>query len=193
MNVPRQQQLPGDGMRRSRQVALVLLGTAGVIGVAAAWDAWRNATPVTDTTATGQPVAPPISVDRTYTNNDYVPGAGYYHAPQHAWFPYPYNYHDPARGYFAGGLWRAMPWVVGFMQSQPTPNAAQAALAAQRQEEQRRKSSSSFFGGGYRTGTSGFSSAHPGASPAPASHPSSHPSILRGGFGGSAHGIGGGT
>ena len=55
---------------------------------------------------------PPISAENVYTNNYYVPGAGYYHAPFRLWYPRPYNYFDPATGrYFYGGQWGAHPFL----------------------------------------------------------------------------------
>ena len=180
---------PRDGGRRSKQVALVLLGTDGVVGAVAVWDAWRRAPdggswPV----PAPQPAPMPLSPDRTYANNDFVPGVGYYHAPYHAWYPFPFNYHDPARGYYAGGLWQLAPWALLAMRSQPTSAAVAKALAAQHQrdEEQRRRTGAVGFSPGARGFSSGFSSARP-AAPA-ATH---GPSIMRGGFGGSAHGASG--
>lgn len=53
----------------------------------------------------------PLSAGNVYTNNYYVPGVGYYHAPFCAWFPLPYNHFDPAKKqYFYGGQWGASPW-----------------------------------------------------------------------------------
>ena len=133
-----------------------------------------------------------VAADRTYSNNEYIPGVGYYHAPYHAWFPHPYNYHDPARGYFAGGLWQALPWALAFSQSRPDNTAVAAALAAQRarlqreqqQQQQSQPSRSSGFWG--RTfGGSHFSSSRPTSTPHTPSAPSH--SIIRGGFGGSSH------
>lgn len=43
--------------------------------------------------------------DQSVTNNTYVAGRGYYHAPYHAWYEYPYNYYRPGYGYYYGGLW----------------------------------------------------------------------------------------
>lgn len=45
-----------------------------------------------------------------YTNNYYVAGRGYYHAPFRNWYSLPYNHYDPQRqGYFQGGQWAAAP------------------------------------------------------------------------------------
>jgi hypothetical protein len=173
------------GSRRSHQVALVLLGTAGALGVALAWDAGRRATAVgAEPEAPAEP-APPIAADRIYNNNEYIPGVGYYHAPYRAWYPYPYNHHDPARGYFAGGLWQALPWAIALSQSRPSEAAVAAALAARRRDENLNRSSPTTrsFGSSWSRGGWFSSSQHPAA---PTS--GSHSSIIRGGFGGSAHG-----
>lgn len=45
----------------------------------------------------------------TRTNNTYQPGPGYWHAPYHGWYRYPFNYYDPSRGYFRGGDWSSQP------------------------------------------------------------------------------------
>jgi hypothetical protein len=179
--------------RRSSKVALVLLGTAGVIAVAAGVDAWRNSRDAETPVPAPQPSGPPISTAQTYTNNDYIPGVGYYHAPYYGWYPYPYNHHDPARGYFAGGLWQAAPFVLGMMASRPSNDAVTAALAAQRArqlaEQQQRQQSGGAWSSGSSGGARSFSSR---PNPAPSSTPSSGShSIQRGGFGSSGHSSGG--
>jgi hypothetical protein len=51
---------------------------------------------------------PPLSAESVYTNNFYVPGVGYYHAPFRAWYSLPYNHFDPkSQRYFYGGQWSA--------------------------------------------------------------------------------------
>jgi hypothetical protein len=53
---------------------------------------------------------PPLSTSLVYTNNDYVPGVGYYHAPFCRWYSLPYNHYDPAiKQYYFDGHWSAMP------------------------------------------------------------------------------------
>ena len=65
---------------------------------------------------------PVVSADRVFTNNYYVPGAGYYHAPFRGFFPRPYNDFDIATGrYFYGGQWGAMPHQSFTNISSPTP------------------------------------------------------------------------
>jgi len=188
--------------RASTRVALVLLGAAGVVGVATMIDAIRKAREASGPAPAPQPApaSNPISATQTYANNDYVPGVGYYHAPYHAWHPYPFNYHDPMRGYFAGGLWAAAPYIVSALRSQPSNDAVLAAQRAweDRQRAQQQQQASNFSGGGYgyrASGSSGFfSRAGAGSAPsfpAPASAPA-HGSTIRGGFGSSAHGAGAG-
>ena len=206
---------PVDAGRRSKQVALVLLGTMGVVGGAVVWDAWQRARVDDNPTAT-QPDVPstPIAADRDYQNNDFTPGVGYYHAPYRSWFPFPFNHYDASRGYFGGGLWQAVPFAAGLLSSRPIPSAAASALAVQQrvaQEQNTRNSSSSFSRtGGSTFGGSSFSSptatpasprpnATPSSRPAapstrPASSPASapsKPSIQRGGFGSSGKSSGG--
>jgi hypothetical protein len=206
---------PADTGRRSKQVALVLLGTMGVVGGVVAWDAWQRAGRDPDVAST-LPEAPaePVTADRTYQNNEFVPGVGYYHAPYHSWYPFPFNHHDPARGYFAGGLWQAVPFAAGVLSSRPNAGAVTSALAAQQHydQEQRARAGTSGFAGARRStfGGSSFStrpstspssrptatpssrpaapSARPASSPAPST---SKPTIQRGGFGSSGKGASG--
>jgi len=95
-------------VKRSRSIRLILIGgvTAGVL--------------------TGcSPGKPPVSPDAVYTNNYYVPGVGYYHAPFRDWFPLPYNHFDPQRQqYFYGGQWGAAPFENITNVSSPTPQSA---------------------------------------------------------------------
>ena len=72
---------------------------------------------------TGQ--KPPISEENVYTNNHYVPGVGYYHAPFHAWYQFPYNHFDPQRQrYYYGGQWGEAPCQSVINISSPTAAAA---------------------------------------------------------------------
>ena len=199
MNAPLQAPAPADTGRRSKQVALVLLGTLGVVGGAVAWDAWQRAGQNPDAAATQPEAAPvPIAADRTYRNNDYIPGVGYYHSPYHSWFPFPYNHYDASRGYFAGGLWQAVPFAAGVLSSRPNNDGVAAALAAQRRDQEQRARTGS--GGVARPGGSWFGGSsflpRPTGSPAPSARPAASPSpakpsIQRGGFGSSGHSGGG--
>ncbi len=189
-----------DTGRRSKQVALVLLGTMGVVCGVVAWDAWRRAGREADAAST-QPEAPsePVAADRTYQNNEFVPGVGYYHAPYHSWYPFPFNHHDPARGYFAGGLWQAVPFAAGMLSSRPSAGAVSSSLVAQQRhdQEQRARAGTAGFAGQRRSPVGGsFFSSRPASPPAarPSSPPASSPSkptIQRGGFGSSGKSPGG--
>jgi len=119
-------------VKRSRRIRLVLLG-----GLSAG--ALASCTP-----------APPRTVTSTdvFTNNHFVPGVGYYHAPFRAWYALPYNHYDTrAAKYYYGGQWAAAPFTSVVNISAPTPEAARQ-LAAQRTDVRR--------GGFGSTGRSSF-------------------------------------
>ncbi len=213
-----QSQPPADPGRRSKQVALVLLGTMGVVGGAVVWDAWQRAGQDNHPAASQPEIPPaPVAADRDYQNNDFTPGVGYYHAPHHSWFPFPFNHYDSSRGYFGGGLWQAAPFAAGLLSSRPTGDAVTSALASQsrRTPEQNapaatsgfagaRNSSSSFGGSSFSSqprpapATTNLPAATPSKGPAPSARPASSPApstskpvIQRGGFGSSGHRSGG--
>lgn len=99
-------------MKRSREVRRLLLGgfAAGTISAAAAAQVGR------------------ITPESHFTNDTFVPGAGYYHAPFQRFFPQPYNHYDAARQqYFFGGQWAAEPHRSIVNISAPTPEAARLA------------------------------------------------------------------
>ena len=101
-------------MKRSRSIRLILLG-----GLSAG--ALTGCTPSDKA---------PISANTVYTNNFYVPGVGYYHAPFRAWYSIPYNHFDPqTQRYFYGGQWGGTPFETITNISPPTPDAAQRAEA----------------------------------------------------------------
>jgi hypothetical protein len=105
-------------VKRSTRISLVLLGglSAGALTACA---------PDEGKAASG------ISAENVYTNDTYIPGAGYYHAPFRAFFPFRYNHYDPAkRQYFFGGRWSSEPHRSVINISMPTPEAAAAAEAA---------------------------------------------------------------
>ena len=109
-------------MKRSRSIRLVLIGgiSAGAL------------------TSCGPGNQPPaVSSQNVYTNNYFVPGVGYYHAPFRAFFALPYNQFDPAtQRYFYGGLWNPAPGVNLTNLSSPLPEVA-ALAEAQRTDVQR--------------------------------------------------------
>ncbi len=104
-------------MKRSTGIRLLLLG-----GISA------GAT-LAGCTPTGR--EPRITGGSAYTNDYFVPGAGYYHAPFHAFFPRPYNYYDPQQKlFFYGGQWGKEPFRSVINISEPTDAAALAAEAS---------------------------------------------------------------
>ena len=103
-------------MKRSRKISLVLLG-----GLSAG--ALTSCAP----TVEGEPR---ISPDSVYANNQYVAGAGYYHAPFQGFYPQPYNYYDTLRRkYYYGGQWGDAPYQSVINVSAPTVAGAAAAQA----------------------------------------------------------------
>ena len=83
-----------------------LLIAAGLIGVplAIAFLARRDQPDPNSTAVEGEPSTADTAT--AYPMNHYLPGAGYYHAPYHAWFPFPFGFHDASRGWYRGGQWR---------------------------------------------------------------------------------------
>src|SRR3954465_7047120 len=51
-------------------------------------------------------LARPVQV---LTNNTYIEGRGYYHAPHFGFYPHPYNIFVPGRGYYYGGNYSPEP------------------------------------------------------------------------------------
>lgn len=116
-------------MKRSASIRLGLLGglSSGAIVTAAA--------------AEGR-----ITPQSYYTNDYFIGGAGYYHAPYHSFFARPYNDFDPGRKmYFHGGQWAAAPHRSIINISAPTPEAAR--LAEDRRTD--RRSNSAVSRGGF--------------------------------------------
>lgn len=103
-------------MKRSRSIRLVLLG-----GLSAG--AMVGCGP-------SQGSKLPLSAECVYTNNYYLPGVGYYHAPFRAWYTLPYNHFDAQRRqYYFGGQWAAAPHESITNLSSPTAEAMQLAQA----------------------------------------------------------------
>lgn len=104
-------------MKRSRSVQRVLLGGVTVGALAAC--------------ATAAAPMPGITPSNYYTNEIFIPGAGYYHAPFQGFFPHPYNHFDTQkRMYFYGGQWGAESHRSIVNISAPTEAAARAAQLA---------------------------------------------------------------
>lgn len=97
-------------MKRSNNIRLILLGSLASAAL------------------TGCEPKPSVSPQNFYTNNFYLPGAGYYHAPFRQWYPLPYNHFDANRQqYFYGGQWGAQPFASITNISSPTPEAVSLA------------------------------------------------------------------
>jgi hypothetical protein len=97
-------------MKRSQSIRLVLLG-----GLSSA-------------VLTGCDQNPSVSTQNFYTNNFFVPGAGYYHAPFRGWYSLPYNHFDAQKQlYYYGGQWGAHPFESVTNISSPSSEAVQLA------------------------------------------------------------------
>ena len=126
-------------MKRSNSITLVLLGaatSAALVGCNSGNEESRAF----------------LSSDNTYTNNHYVHGAGYYHAPYRAWYPYPYNSYAQGRGYYHGGQWTTDPGVASIDASRPAPEAVKTAQS--QHDAARSGARRSGFGGSSRFGGS---------------------------------------
>ena len=100
-------------MKRSRSIRLVLVGSLAT-GALSGCDSGRLPTTV--------------SAENVYTNNYYVQGVGYYHAPFRAFYQVPYNFYEPkSQKYFFGGQWATAPHLSITNISSPTPEMAQLA------------------------------------------------------------------
>ena len=103
-------------MKRSKSIRLLLLGgfSAGA---------------VTGCDPSGEP--PSISTTDLYTNNHYLPGVGYYHAPFRGWYSRPYNDYDAQSSrYYYGGQWGTAPHLSVTNLSTPSAEAARLAQAS---------------------------------------------------------------
>jgi hypothetical protein len=142
----------GITVKRSKSIQLILLG-----GLSSA-------------TLTGCHQKPAISTQNVYTNNFYIPGAGYYHAPFRSWYSLPYNHFDAQNQlYFFGGQWGAKPFESITNISYPTLDAVHLAENS-RTDIQRGGfggyagshfggySGGHYWGGGWGGGWSGFHS-----------------------------------
>jgi len=111
-------------VKRSKRIRLVLIGglSAGAL------------------TSCGPEANPPgtSGLQAVYTNNHYLPGVGYYHAPFRAWYSLPYNHFDPHRQrYYQGGQWVESPHQSITNISAPTPEAVRQAQAQAQAQAQR--------------------------------------------------------
>lgn len=63
------------------------------------------------------------AADQALTNNAYVPGHGYYHAPYGAFYPLPYNSFLAGAGYYHGGTYTGSPHQSTVTTSVPRDNS----------------------------------------------------------------------
>lgn len=98
-----------------------------------------------------------VSTEQTYTNNHYVPGAGYYHAPFRMWFPLRYNEYQPGNGYYYNGGWHPRPDQSPVTSSKPAPEGVSRVNSLWRDanpDAARRTRSGSSHAGSSRSGFS---------------------------------------
>ena len=127
-------------MKRSHSIRLFLLG--GLSSAALA----------------GCDQKPSVSAENVYTNNFFLPGTGYYHAPFRNWYALPYNHFDAqTKLYFYGGQWGTQPFASITNISSPTAAAVQLAQVT-RTDISRGGFGSSYGGHYWGGGYSGFSS-----------------------------------
>jgi len=104
-------------MKRSRTIRLLLVGgvSVGTLAGCSKPADMRKA---------------PLTENNVYTNDYYLPGVGYYHAPFRRWYPLPYNHFDQRVGqYYFGGQWAPTPHQSITNISSPLPEAVQRAEA----------------------------------------------------------------
>jgi hypothetical protein len=69
-----------------------------------------------------------ITTESYLTNEDHIPGAGYYHAPFRTFYPKPYNHYDAGtKMYYYGGQWQPTPHRSIVNISTPTAEAVRLA------------------------------------------------------------------
>jgi hypothetical protein len=99
-------------MKRSAHVALVISG-AILTGCSRSPRDWDS---------------DPVETSEVLTNNTYVSGHGYYHAPYRAFYPHPYDFYFPGRGYYHGGTYSAMPERSTITSSSPSSGIAHSGV-----------------------------------------------------------------
>ncbi len=108
-------------MKRSQQIRLILIGTLSSAALSSG-----------DSSAQTPPPGGYALSGNVFTNDHYLPTAGYYHAPYRAWFPLRYNYFDAEQQkYFHGGRWTTEPHQSITNISAPLPQAIASATPTQ--------------------------------------------------------------
>jgi hypothetical protein len=155
-------------MKRSQHVRLAL---SGVVASAL----WTTGCQQEDSAAVAASTPPVVSTNQMYTNNEYVSGVGYYHAPYGGWYARPFNTYLSGRGYYHGGNWWPTPYTGPVLVSTPRPDAVESANV--KTEPLRTKASNLSASGGNESSSANSSRS--------GSTSSTRSSIWRGGFGGS--------
>ena len=191
-------------MRKPENIALGIVGAvAGGLAITALNSRVtdRPSVPVSSYRSSSGTRSNPVPFqERDYQNGEYVPTIGYYHAPYHNFFFYPWNHYDTSKGYYRGGLWFPQMLSGSVPASRPSAEALRRLreLYAQQQQQQQsqqpassssghssafRYHSGSSFGGTSRGfgGSSSSSTQHSSFSSGRSSSSSSHTSF--GGFG----------
>jgi len=190
-------------MRKPENIALGIVGAvAGGLAITALNSRVtdRPSVPVSSYRSSSGTRSNPVPFqERDYQNGEYVPTIGYYHAPYHNFFFYPWNHYDTSKGYYRGGLWFPQMLSGSVPASRPSAEALQRLreLYAQQQQQQSQQPASSSsghssafryhsgssFGGTSRGfgGSSSSSTQHSSFSSGRSSSSSSHTSF--GGFG----------
>jgi len=100
---------------------------------------------------------PGYAASANVTNNTYVSGLGYYHAPYRGWFEYPYNCYRPGFGYYHGGIYTPQPYVSDILSSSPSIPSTYGGAGGQGANSGSTGASSGVSRGGFgSTGHEGF-------------------------------------
>lgn len=149
-------------MRKPENIALGIVGAvAGGLAISALNTRItdRPSLPVSSYRPSNGTRSSPVPFqERDYQNNEYVPTIGYYHAPYHNFFFYPWNHYDTSHGYYRGGQWFPQMLSGSVPASRPSAEAMQRlrALFAQQQQQQQPASTTSGHSSAFRyhTGSS---------------------------------------
>ncbi len=182
-------------MKRSRVVRLTLSGTiAASLSFAGCSKSSSDDSADLSSSASDIDASTWISEDQAITNNAYLSGAGYYHAPFQGWYTHPLNTYWPGRGYYYGGDWWPTPFRGSLAPARPLSSAVSLAntlhaaqLGIRPNSGETTESDSNNGGSGVRSGSgsgggSGFSTTGSGGT---SSGTGGRSGIVRGGFGGS--------
>lgn len=139
-------------MRKPENIALGIVGAvAGGLAITALSSRVtdRPSVPVSSYRSSSGTRSNPVPFqERDYQNGEYVPTIGYYHAPYHNFFFYPWNHYDTSKGYYRGGQWFPQMLSGIVPASRPSAEALQRlrALYAQQQQQQSQQPASSSSG-----------------------------------------------